>query len=134
MEDISWQLVYRKRALTINQERNMHPHARAKIVKEWRQAGKDCAEKLKIPSLDRVDIEVIIVLPDRRIQDVANGYPAVKGMLDGIVDAGVLVDDKPPYVNSMKFWMPRYEKGIAAVCMWIAPASPEGPTWEPNLL
>lgn len=38
-----------------------------------------------------------------RLQDTGACHPAVKAAIDGIVDAGVLLDDSPQYVKSIRF-------------------------------
>lgn len=51
------------------------------------------ARKAKIPALDKVTITVVYHPNAKRRLDPHNWYPTVKAAIDGIVRAGVLVDD-----------------------------------------
>jgi Holliday junction resolvase RusA-like endonuclease len=41
-----------------------------------------------------VRVSVRVAWPDRRRRDTPNAYPTVKALLDGLVDAGLLADDR----------------------------------------
>lgn len=102
-----WTLRYNERPWTTNAERTWHHMKRAEIVKTWRNAYFYLTKEAGIPKLDCIDVEATPYLngPGRN-QDVAACNPAVKAALDGMVDAGVLPDDSPTYVRSIKFNRP----------------------------
>lgn len=112
---MEWILFYGERPWTLNAERTWHYHKRAKIVKEWRDAFCEEASRLGIPVLDRVSVEALPILPTRRLQDPANCFPAVKAAIDGLVDAKVIEDDNPNFIDSIKFYSPSYVKGVAGL-------------------
>lgn len=102
-----WILTHPERPWTLNAERSMHYHKRAKLVAVWRSAFKVLAEEADIPAQVAIAIEATPYLTPRgRIQDCAAAFPAVKAGIDGLVDAGVIPDDSPTYLKSIKFNSP----------------------------
>jgi hypothetical protein len=82
------------------------------MTAEWRQwfwvLGLQSKVKMQTA---HVEVEVAMKHP---IQDTGNCYGSVKAALDGLVDAGVLPDDTPAHVLSIKFNAPRKaQKGEA---------------------
>lgn len=62
------------------------------------------AKAARIPRLDHCEIIVTQELRDRRsLPDLGACFPAVKAAIDGLVDAGVLVDDGPAYLRRLIF-------------------------------
>ncbi len=100
----TWTLFYGERPWTTNAERSWHYHKRAKAVRETREAFMLLAHQMKVPKLAAIKVAATPLAKDRRgIQDVAACYPAVKAAIDGLVDAGVVIDDDPRYVTSLTF-------------------------------
>lgn len=98
------------RPWTVNTQRNLHPMKTAKLVKLWRTEAREAsvgAELIQRP----VDVVVDLYLKGQRSQDCGACYPAVKAAIDGIVDAGVLVDDTPEYVRSIRMNAPVLRSG-----------------------
>ena len=60
--------------------------------------------------MDAIEIEVEVWQKGGRLQDVAACNPAVKAGIDGLVDAGIIVDDSPEYLKSIKFFAPQKGK------------------------
>jgi crossover junction endodeoxyribonuclease RusA len=60
------------------------------------------ARKKQIPKLQQVKIKAIYHPPDNRRRDTSNIFPSVKSAVDGIVDAGVLIDDNDKFVKSVE--------------------------------
>lgn len=81
------------KVLTANAERTKHWTYRSRIVKTWRDGSNVMCRALKIPAMDRAVIHIAWNPPDKNRRDAANAYPTCKGIVDGIVDAGVLPDD-----------------------------------------
>ena len=86
---------------TENKHRTLHPHARAKVDREWRDAGHLHAVAAR-RTWTAVPPVLVTATPhhrDRRSpQDAGACLPAVKAVLDGIVDGGFLPDDGPQWV------------------------------------
>ena len=125
--DGPWDLIYHKRPPTINWERKLHHHQRAKFVREWREAFIDLAEQMALPKgLSQVGFEVLPILPTRALQDAANCLPAAKAAIDGLIEKdegsdkhgyGLIPDDGPEFVPWIVFFASVYEKGVAA--LWL---------------
>jgi len=96
----------------INKERTVHHMVRAKITKEWRKAFCELAQAAMIPHMEQVEIIIQpYVLNARYRQDVAFGCaPLAKAAIDGLVDAGILIDDHAQIVVKLTFLAPKYGK------------------------
>lgn len=92
---------------TLNKERTLHHFARAKKVKEWRDASCVSSRARKIPKLKVVEIRFT---PHRRnrqgMADTGGHFPVAKAMIDGLVDAGILAGDGPDIVRRLIFEAP----------------------------
>ena len=113
---MSWTLEYEERPWTLNKERTLHHMARAKLVKEWRHAFCEAAISAQLPLLEMVEIVAQpYVLNARYAQDTGNCFPAVKAAVDGLVDAGVLIDDNAKIVVKLTFLAPIYGRDALAI-------------------
>lgn len=89
--------------LTMNVQ--MHHHAKAPIVKAWREAAYwgACAWR-PTPSGRRfhqkVNVQLVIPFRDRRHRDPHNWYPTVKPIIDGLTDANCWPDDNEQWVST----------------------------------
>ena len=94
----------RDNMLSANDREHYRPRARRTA---WlRQHGADVvrgAAEAGGPLGPVVDVEVGVQWPDRRRRDTPNVYPTVKALLDGMVDAGLLVDDRDDVVRRTVF-------------------------------
>lgn len=96
-----------KRPWTLNAERRGSTHwsATRTMTAEWRQwfwvLGMQSKAKMQTA---HVEVDVAMKGP---LQDTGNCYGSVKAALDGLVDAGVLPDDSPAHILSLKFNAPR---------------------------
>jgi hypothetical protein len=91
---------------TVNETRNWHYMKLAKNVKDWREAGCWLSREAKVPKMNSADIHCITHLK-RKNRDIGAEMLALKAFLDGaITDAGVMPDDRPPYVRSITFHEP----------------------------
>ena len=114
---MSWTLEYEVRPdFTLNKERTVHHMKRAKIVKEWRAAFCELAQDAMMPRLERIEVVAQpYVLNARYRQDVAACFPVVKAAIDGLVDAGVLIDDNANVVTKLTFLAPQFGKDALAL-------------------
>lgn len=90
---------------TVNEERTWHHMKRHAKVKEWREAFCWLARVENIPKLESVYVHCLSHLK-RLTRDHCAELGAFKAGLDGIVDAGVLEDDRPPFVKTVTFHTP----------------------------
>lgn len=79
-----------------------HWTQRAKVTKHLRELAEHDANVKRIPELSKVKIRAIYFPPDNRRRDMSNLFPSVKAAVDGIVDAGVLLDDNDKFVLSLE--------------------------------
>lgn len=76
-----------------------HWARRAENAHAWRSAA--CLLARQAPALDRITVTLDYWPKDRRRRDRDNLVSGVlKHVLDGIVDAGVVPDDAPEYVDA----------------------------------
>lgn len=102
---MEWILIYDgERPWTVNAERKMHYHARAKKVRHWREAFYELAKEADVPQLKSMRVEATPVLSDNRLQDTAACNGPVKAAVDGIVDFGVIPDDSNEWLKWIKFY------------------------------
>ena len=93
--------------LTVNKERTGHWSSRASVTKAWREAFTWLARIGDIPTdgtLRACHVDAVPLAATRRRQDVGACLPVVKAAIDGLVDAGVWIDDDPDHVLSIRFW------------------------------
>ncbi len=110
----TWRLRFDERPWTANSERRWHHHQRAAAVRRWRSAFALLAREAHLPRLDSIEVTVVPYLARRRgLQDVAGCFPSAKAGIDGLVDAGVIVDDTPDHLVSLTFKTPIIGKGDA---------------------
>lgn len=86
----------------VSSNERAHRFVVAKVSKQIRADAKQCALSAKIPSLGQVRVVAEISFPNARRRDAHNfgGPGGLKPAIDGLVDAGVLVDDSDAYVVS----------------------------------
>lgn len=103
-----WVLEDTEKPWTTNAERTWHFHKRARMVRDCRERFAWLAIESRVPHLQRVNVQAVPLTANRRgLQDVGACYPAVKAAIDGLVDAGVLIDDDPTHVRSIQFFAPQ---------------------------
>lgn len=91
---------------TVNESRRWHRMKVAKAEKQWREAGCWESRAAKVPKMRSADIHCVSMLT-RMGRDIASEALALKAFMDGaITDAGVMPDDRPPYVRSITFHPP----------------------------
>lgn len=121
----AWSIVVPLPVWTVNAQRQMHHHALAKLVREYRGTTCMLARSCKIPHLDRIALEFTPSGPQIR-QDTAAAAPAAKALLDGLVDAGVVDDDGPRFVPRITFLAPmKGAHGLHALILDIADLPPD---------
>jgi hypothetical protein len=109
-------------AKLLNSNSRDHRMAAAKLTAMWRSAGREAASGLE--TFDGpVHILARIHKPRSGRWDPNNFWPTVKAIVDGVVDAGVLVDDDHEHVIGPD--MRRGEKGLPRVVLSITELPPK---------
>lgn len=98
----------------LNLNHRQHYMVRAKLVAAVRKAAKEAAEQLGIPACRKVKVTLIYIPRDRRRRDSLNLIPTAKPVEDGLVDAGVVPDDTPIYLESQMPLIDVPDKGAKA--------------------
>lgn len=105
----TWTLSYPEAPWSLNEERKRHWSWRAERTRQWRDDFHLLALEAKIPHCKVIQVRFEIEGPGR-LQDICNGYPALKAAVDGLVQAGVIDDDTPEHLVAVTFTAPRRAK------------------------
>ena len=112
MTERTWTIEWLGRPQSLNAERAGNRFKSSAMTKQVRFDCKVLTRIAKVPKLSAMKIIATPVYPDGRWHtDVGNVYPTVKAAIDGIVDAGVVPDDKAKYLRELTFRPPTVEKG-----------------------
>lgn len=115
-------------SFSMNNERKMHHHARAALVREWRQAVQRTAPRWR--AVGPVGIEVFSWC--RADADRGAYYPAAKAMIDGLNDVwedvygrkvrtyeGWWPDDDGEWVYWERHWAPVRDMSLPKGCIRV---------------
>lgn len=94
------------RPLLTNAYMKLGPHARYKQRLPWRTTAHTLAMLRRVGSFDRIDVTAQARYKTRQLCDTDAPAPALKAVLDGLVDAGVVEDDGPAFVASVRYLAP----------------------------
>ncbi len=112
--------------LSLNHRR--HWRANAAKVREVRAAGHVLAKQCGIGPWARIHVALHYIPRDRRVRDTENPVSTLKALCDGIVDAGIVIDDDPAHmVKDMPVIHPAASVSGLAPRLWlvITPLDPE---------
>ena len=127
----TWLLVadFLGRPTTTNKAHNMHHRAVSADRKRWRTAGAQLARVSRVPACEAITVACWGRYPNRSsLPDADAVAPALKGFLDGLVDAGVVPDDDGRYVHAITYRRPEVAAGQPALCVLVAAVRAEGET------
>ena len=79
----------------------MHHMVKAKKTREVREMANLVARAAKIPACTKIRVTLVYTPKDKRRRDPLNLVATLKACEDGLVDAGVVPDDNPLYVESV---------------------------------
>lgn len=85
------ELPHERPPLNLNQR--LHWAAKHKLTQSLRSTAYILAKGAGIPLMGRVKVTLVWDVPDNRRRDEDNPVPTLKALCDGLVDAGVVVDD-----------------------------------------
>ncbi len=114
----------RGRPTTQNKVHNMHYREVSADRKGWREDTATLARAARIPAHAAIEVEAWGRYPDRRsLPDADAIAPAVKGAIDGLVDAGIIPDDSAAYLHGVTYRPPKINSGAPpALILVITPA------------
>lgn len=92
--------------LTANQR--MHWRKKALVTRTVRMIAKEFTGH--IPPLVKCRVQLIWLVTDKVRRDVDNVVPTLKALCDGLVDAGIVRDDTPKYMEKLMPVISRVEK------------------------
>lgn len=115
------------RPLLANAVAKMHPVQASRERGQWRDAAAILARAERIPALPCIAVTAQARYRTRRSpSDCDASSPSVKGVIDGLVLAGVIVDDCPPFVASVTYLSPDVGTGLPDALIVTVAAVPEG--------
>lgn len=119
------------RLLNVNQR--VHWSVRSRVTRQWRTAAHQVALMLGTPR-QRVHgpsfVRLIIPVPTLHRRDPGNLYLCTKASVDGLVDAGVWLDDTAEYVETLEprlVHIPRSKGIVPTVELVIVPRTGDTP-------
>lgn len=103
--------------MTVNVAIRKHYRVVSAFTAEWRAAFR--LMSMGSPPLQWANITVQTIHGTNRKMDAGAEALAVKAAIDGIVDGGVLPDDNPLFVRSVRFVAPVFIKGEERVIITL---------------
>lgn len=100
-----------------NRAHNMHHHAVSADRRRWREAGALLARAQRIPALERIAVDCWGRYPGGNLPDPDAVAPSLKGVLDGLVDAGVIPDDDGSHVAWVRYLAPVVDRSRLVALM-----------------
>lgn len=96
----------------LNANQRLHWAAKAKLTRQVRATAEVRARRDLIRTMSHqvIVVQLTWVVRDKRRRDSDNIYPTFKAMCDGLVDAGIVPDDTPEYMDK-RAPLIRYEPG-----------------------
>lgn len=91
------ELPYDAPPLTLNGR--YHHMAAAKLTRELRALAEDLALSVGLGQMKRPAVTLVWLVTTRHKRDADNLVPTVKALCDGLVDAGLAVDDTPELMH-----------------------------------
>jgi crossover junction endodeoxyribonuclease RusA len=98
--------------------------AHHRTIAAWREAAAWSAQSARLPRLARAFILAELRFTTNRRRDPNNWYPTAKAAIDGLVDAGVFVDDNERVVigPDMRIGQPStVGRGALLLHLWALP-------------
>jgi crossover junction endodeoxyribonuclease RusA len=89
----------------INANERLHWAVRARRTRDLKRDALVVARAARVPRMDRIRVVGVVHPPDRRRRDPHNLYPTLKAYIDGIVKAGVIVDDDSEHLVGVEMVM-----------------------------
>lgn len=85
----------------LNANQRLHWATKARTTKTVRDVTAITARGARLPKAERITVQLVWVVTNKRRRDSDNTYPTFKAMCDGLVDAGIVPDDTPEYMTKL---------------------------------
>lgn len=116
----------------LNANDRLHWAVKNRRVQDIKDAIGWRVREAKIPRLEHITVQLMFQPQDSRRRDPSNLMPTQKAGVDGLVVAGVVVDDTPTYVEELIPLVLRRDGGprrLWLVVEWTPEAAPEVRRW-----
>lgn len=118
------------RPLLINAERSAHWRTHREATRDVRlEASILWRKHRRLGPLDQVKVDVYPTYAKGRLPDTGACLPTVKAVIDGGVDAGLLIDDTPEIVTHLAFHRPVIDTAAGDGVMVTLTELEEGSPW-----
>lgn len=98
----------------ITSNKRLNPYAKARMVKDWREIASWRGHRdLGSLNLEKSYVVCELRMHAKRRRDPANWEPTAKAVMDGLVDAGVFVDDDHTHVTGPDMRIGKPAAGLA---------------------
>lgn len=96
-----------------------HWAVKARVVKMVRNKAAEMADV--VPALGKCRVQLTWYVNDKKRRDADNLWPLLKALCDGLVDAGVVEDDTPEFMDKPQPQITFVEKQImpAHICLEV---------------
>lgn len=81
----------------LNANQRLHWAQKSKLTRDIRNMT--AIRAFHMDAAERITVQLTWVVTDKRRRDSDNIYPTFKAMCDGLVDAGIVPDDTPEYMD-----------------------------------
>ncbi len=114
----------------LNAERSKHWRQHRETTRTYRTAAAiQLGKEGRKGTMGMVKVDVWSTYDNRVLPDTAACLPAVKAVIDGAVDAGLLTNDTPNIVKHVAFWAPITDTGIGNQLMICFEELEEASPW-----
>lgn len=97
----------------LNLNQRMHWAPKMKLTKQLRQLALVKARFL--PSMERCSVELVWYVNTKHRRDADNPVLTLKALCDGLVDAEIVPDDTPEYMQKLPVRIEYRHKGVRAL-------------------
>lgn len=105
---------------TPNELVRLHWAQKAKEAKKWRTMSAYVARKFK-PKTPFESVELTFIRGSSRQCDFDNGIAALKPIIDGLKDAGIILDDNPNVVKAIRFGWEKASRSCGYIKIIVDP-------------
>ena len=100
-EPVVYQIEFSFPRPPLNHNQRLHWAVEARIVATVRREAAWLAKSARIPTFERITVQLHYAPGHRRKIDPPNLTATSKPCIDGIVDAGIVIDDSDEYVTEL---------------------------------
>ena len=113
----SWLIPFEWTRPPISQNDRLHWSKKARLTKQIRKVT--ALQVAHIPPLQKCRVQLVWLVTDMRKRDADNPAPTYKAMCDGLVDAGIVTDDTPEYMEKLMPVISRVDKAFGPASLQL---------------